>query len=244
MLRRNKRMTNESLYAPIREKYQALRTALEGDNLQHIIDLTLEMHAMVHPQNASDMEERTISDYVFDYMRENNNKEVLVPRMDCPIDLNEAGTDVVPMCWHFWHTYRIEDLVTNFLIADRNQIFNEEWQKRINSPIVDTGNALELAEVISFAKRIDVKALEEYMLEVSKNTREIIANLILEQLRQKASKEQLEHIISAGGLTSDKRSIWLIDYWGSLDVAGMILTPLTDHHMMHLPPCLGNLPIV
>jgi len=25
---------------------------------------------------------------------------------------------------------------------------------------------------------------------------------------------------------------------------GMILTPLTNHHMMHLPPCLNNLPIL
>ena len=32
--------------------------------------------------------------------------------------------------------------------------------------------------------------------------------------------------------------MWLLDHWGGLTVSGMILTPLTDHHMMHLPPCL------
>lgn len=237
-------MTNEDLYVPIREKYQNLQIALESDDLEDIRKLALEVHAMVHLSMISGFEEKTISDYVFDYMLQNNKKETLVPRMDCPIDLSEAGTDVVPMCWHFWHTYRIEDLVANFLIADKKQIFNDEWQKKINSPITDTGNALELAEIVSFAEKMDVNALKEYMLEVGKNTREIIANLTLEQLKQRASKEQLESIVNVGGLTLDKRSIWLLDYWGGLDVAGMILTPLTDHHMMHLPPCLGNLPIL
>lgn len=237
-------MRNEDLYAPIREKYQNLQNVLESNDLQHIIQLTLEVHSIVHPGSISGAGEKTISDYVLDYMLQNNNKEMLVPRMNCGIDLDWAGTDAVPMCWQFWHTYRIEDLVSNFLIANKNQIFNNEWQKRISSPIVDTGNALESAEAVSFGKMINVKALKEYIIEVSRNTREIIANLTIDQLKQKPSKEQLDSIINAGGLTSDKRSVWLLDYWGSLTVSGMILTPLTDHHMMHLPPCLDNLPIL
>lgn len=241
---KDKLMTNEDLYAPIREKYQALKGDLEGNDLQQIIARTLEVHAMVHPRSVSGLAEKTISDYVFDYMQKENNKEAMVPRMDCPIDLDWAGTDVVPMCWHFWHTYRIEDLVSNILIGSKEQIFNDEWQRKINSPILDTGNALERDEVIAFAKNINFDALKEYMIAVGKNTREIIANLTIDKLKQKASKEQLDRIINVGGLTLDKRSIWLIDYWGGLDVAGMILTPLTDHHMMHLPPCLGHLPIV
>ena len=30
---------------------------------------------------------------------------------------------MVPLCWQFWHTYRIEDLVSNILMADQDQIF-------------------------------------------------------------------------------------------------------------------------
>ncbi len=237
-------MTNEDLYAPIREKYQKLQQALEGSNLQQIIGLTLEVHAMVHPGLASGCEEKTISDYVVEYMLKDNHKETLVPRMNCGIDLEWAGTDAVPMCWQFWHTYRIEDLVSNLLIADKRQVFSEEWKKRMHSPITDTGNALEAAEAVSFGEMLNEKVLFEYMIEVSKNTREIITNLTIEQLRQKPSREQLEHIMEEGGLTADERSVWLLDYWGGLTVSGMILTPLTDHHMMHLPPCLDNLPIL
>ncbi len=49
---------------------------------------------------------------------------------------------------------RIEDLVSNILMANQNQLFNEEWKERIGSCITDTGNALELDEAISFAKGI------------------------------------------------------------------------------------------
>lgn len=237
-------MVNEDLYAPIREKYQSLQNVLEGEDLQSIIGLALEVHAMVHPGIASGLVTKTISDYVLDYMLQSNHKEKLVPRMDCEIDLDWAGTDAVPVCWQFWHTYRIEDLVSNILIADKNQIFNEEWRKKIHSPISDTGNALKDEEAVSFGKMIDVKALKEYMVEVSKNTREILRSLTIDKLKQKPTKEQLGRIVDEGGLTSEKQSIWLLDYWGGLTVSGMILTPLTDHHMMHLPPCFGHLPIL
>lgn len=237
-------MTKEELYVPIKEKYNDLKSILKTRDLQHIIEFTLEVHAMVHPRLVSGIGEKTISDYVMDFMLIDNNREMLVPRMDSEISLDWAGTDVVPMCWQFWHTYRIEDLVSNYLIANKSQIFNREWQKRINSPIADTGNAIESKEAVSFGKMINVKALYEYIMEVSKNTREIIENLTLEQLQQKPSKKQLDYIIDVGGLISDKRSIWLLDYWGGLTVAEMILTPLTDHHMMHLPPCLEHLPIL
>ena len=33
-------------------------------------------------------------------------------------------------------------------------------------------------------------------------------------------------------------------FGGRLTRGGMILTPMTDHHMMHLPACLNNLPIL
>ena len=72
--------------------------------------------------------------------------------------------ETVPMCWQFWHAYRIEDLVSNILMANQEQIFNEEWQRKIGASITDTGNALELDEAIAFGKGIKVDALLEYMI--------------------------------------------------------------------------------
>lgn len=236
-------MTKEELFAPIREKYNELKNALEGTDIDRIRELTLEVHAMVHPAEISGRAEKTIADYVLDYMLK-GNQNTLVPREDYDVDLHYAGTRTVPMCWQFWHTYRIEDLVSNILMADQEQIFNEDWQNKICSSITDTGNALELDEVIAFGKEINIEALREYMFVVGKNTRRILENLTLEQIKSMVSCENVMRILEEGGVTTDFRSIWLLVYWGSLTIGGMILTPMTDHHMMHLPPCLNNLPIL
>ena len=236
-------MTKEKLYTQITEKYDELKIALQGTDIDKIRELSLEVHAMVHPAEVSGREEKTIADYVLDYMLE-GNQNVLVPREDYKTDLHYAGTQTVPMCWQFWHTYRIEDLVSNILMANQNQIFNEEWQRKINSPITDTGNALELDEAIAFGKKINVKALREYIVEVGKNTRRILTSLTLEEINSMVPEEWVMRIMEEGGVTTDFRSVWLLVFWGRLTRGGMILTPMTRHHMMHLPACLNNLPIM
>lgn len=236
-------MTKEELFEPITKKYNELKLALQGTDIDKIRELTLEVHAMVHPAEISGRTEKTIADYVLDYMLRGNQNE-LVPREDYDVDLHYAVTRTVPLCWQFWHTYRIEDLVSNILMANQNQIFNEEWQRKIGSPITDTGNALELDEAIAFGKEINVEALHEYMLAVGKNTRNILGNLTLVQINSLVPEEWVMRILEEGGVTTDFRSVWLLVFWGRLTMGGMILTPMTDHHMMHLPPCLNNLPIL
>lgn len=236
-------MTNEELFTPIRETYEELKQALEGDNLDKIRELTLEVHAMVHPAEISGRTEKTIADYVLDYMLKGNQNE-LVPREDCDVDLHYAGTKIVPLCWQFWHTYRIEDLVSNILMADKNQIFDEVWQRKIGASITDTGNALEADEAVLFGKGINAEALREYMIAVGKNTRSILENLTLEQIKSMVPATRVMRILEEGGVTTDFRSVWLLVYWGRLTIGGMILTPMTDHHMMHLPPCLNHLSIL
>lgn len=236
-------MTKEKLFNPIAEKYSELKLALQGTDIDKIKELTLEVHALVHPAEISGRTEKTIADYVLDYMLKGNQNE-LVPREDYDVDLHYAGTRTVPLCWQFWHTYRIEDLVSNILMANQDQIFNEEWQRKIGSPITDTGNALELDEAIEFGKKINVEILREYMITVGKNTRQILERLTLEQVNSMVPEEWVMRILEEGGVTTDFRSVWLLVFWGRLTMGGMILTPMTDHHMMHLPPCLNNLPIL
>lgn len=236
-------MTKEELYASITEKYDELKSVLQGTDIDKIRELTLEVHALVHPAEVSGREEKTIADYVLDYMLD-GNQNVLVPREDYETDLHYAGTQTVPMCWQFWHTYRIEDLVSNILMVNQNQIFNEEWQRKIGSSITDTGNALEMDEAIAFGKEINVEALREYMITVGKNTRRILESLTLEQINSMVPEEWVMRILEEGGVTTDFRSVWLLVFWGRLTRGGMILTPMTRHYMMHLPACLNNLPIL
>lgn len=227
-------MTKEAFIRSFQEKHKELELALQGDDIGYIRKLTLDVHAMVHPAEVSGKAEKTIADYVLDHMMEGHQND-LVAREDWEEDLRYAGTNTVPLCWQFWHTYRIEDLVGNILMADQNQLFNSEWQKRIGANITDTGNALELDEAIAFAKGIHVEALREYMIAVGKNTRQILGNLTLEQIRSMVPEAWVMRILEEGGVTTDFRSVWLLVFWGRLTRGGMILTPMTGHHMMHLP---------
>ena len=188
-------MKKEELFAPIREKYDELKNALKGTDIRKIRELTLEVHAMVHPAEISGRTEKTIADYVLEYMLM-GNKNAIVPRERHYTDLHYAGTRKVPMAWQFWHTYRIEDLVSNILMVNQNQIFNTEWQKEIGSPITDTGNALEFDEAVEFAEGINVYALRDYMITVGRNTRCILEKLTLRQIHSMAPEERVMNRLS------------------------------------------------
>jgi len=235
-------MTKDELYTAISTKYKELRAAMEDEDLSKILELTLEVHAMVHPAEVSGSTDKTIADYVLDYMMDGHQNDI-VPRECYETDLHYAGTKTVPLCWQFWHIYRIEDLVSNILMVNGNQIFNEEWKRRLGASITDTGNALEFDEAVEFGKRINVHELREYMITVGKNTRRILKNLTLEQIKAMVPEEWVMRILEDGGVTTDFRSVWLLVFWGRLTIGGMILTPMTYHHMIHLPACLDSLPI-
>ena len=68
-------MDKEALVSVINAKYEELKKALEGDDLTKIRELTLDLHAMVHPAEISGREDKTIADYVLDYMMKGNKKE-------------------------------------------------------------------------------------------------------------------------------------------------------------------------
>lgn len=234
-------MTKKALYAAFYEQYQALKEALKGNDLDRIRALTLEVHAMVHPAEVSGRSEKTIADMAWDFMLDGRQNE-LVPREIYETDLHYAGTKTVPLVWQFWHLYRIEDLVSNILMADQEQLFDAAWQRRIGASITDTGNALTLDEAVAFGRAINAEALREYMIAVGKNTRRIIESLTLEQIQSMVPEKWVMRILEVGGVTTDFRSVWLLVFWGRLTRGGMILTPMTYHHMIHLPACLQHLP--
>ena len=85
-------MNKQELYSEFETKYEELKAALEQDDLNRIKELTLEVHSLVHPAAVSGRSEKTIADYVLDYMME-GNQDVQVPRQIWETDLHYAGTD-------------------------------------------------------------------------------------------------------------------------------------------------------
>lgn len=137
--------------------------------------------------------------------------------------------------WNLWHIMRIEDLIVNILICEKESILNEKLKNELNISITDTGNFLTKEEIKKFAKNINIKKLKYYSDKISKNTINLIKRLKAEDVKRKINKINLEKIINGCGVTKD--NLWLIDYWGKKDIAGLLLMPLSRHIIVHLNQC-------
>ena len=137
--------------------------------------------------------------------------------------------------WNLWHIMRIEDLIVNILICEKESILNEKLKNELNISITDTGNSLTKEKIKKFAKNINIKKLKYYSDKISKNTINLIKRLKAEDIKRKINKINLEKIINGCGVTKD--NLWLIDYWGKKDIAGLLLMPLSRHIIVHLNQC-------
>ena len=137
--------------------------------------------------------------------------------------------------WNLWHIMRIEDLIVNILICEKESILNEKLKNELNISITDTGNSLTKEEIKKFAKNINIKKLKYYSDKISKNTINLIKRLKAEYIKRKINKINLEKIINGCGVTKD--NLWLIDYWGKKDITGLLLMPLSRHIIVHLNQC-------
>lgn len=137
--------------------------------------------------------------------------------------------------WNLWHIMRIEDLIVNILICEKESILNEKLKNELNISITDTGNSLTKEEIKKFAKNINIKKLKYYSDKISKNTINLIKRLKAEDIKRKINKINSEKIINGCGVTKD--NLWLIDYWSKKDIAGLLLMPLSRHIIVHLNQC-------
>ncbi len=163
---------------------------------------------------------------------------------DCLLsDLAESDFYTIPsakdetIAWQLWHIARIEDLTMNFLVARREQVFDSEWQRRLNVTVTDTGNAMGDEEIYDFSRRINGAELIEYRNAVGMRTREIVTALAASDMKRKVNAEDCRKIYDAGGVTDNPDSVWLLDFWGGKDVAGLLLMPATRHSILHLNNC-------
>ena len=190
------------------------------------IELALEIHAITHTSEVSSSDIPTFCD---DLLNGLANEDYCV----MPTKKDET------IAWHLWHITRIEDLVGNLLITGQSQIFSDEWITKLNVTVRDTGNAMIDRQIIEFSEQINKQELINYRNAVGCQTCKIIKSLTANDLKRKPEAEYLARLVSEGGLLESKESIWLKDFWGKHTVAGLILLPLTRHHMMHLPDSIA-----
>ncbi len=209
--------------------HKALRVAMKQAAAPHnttahskALELFLRVHGMVHTAQVSDGEVYSLEDEVWQGLG------------------NPAAKYIDPasghsIAWMFWHLTRIEDITMNVLVAGCPQLFHTQgWQERMGVHQVETGNGMSPDEITRLTADINVQALRAYRSVVGRNTRAVISALPQGAFEHKPHADGLAQIVADGSVTVDA----VIDYWGGLDVAGLLLMPPTRHNLVHINEAL------
>lgn len=152
--------------------------------------------------------------------------------------INANGYHCKTIAYSIWHIFRIEDIVSHTLIGEEEQVFfTGNYQGRINSPIITTGNELVKQQIADFSKQLEIEELYSYIFEVKKSTEEILKSLSYEELKKKVS-DRKENLQQLQVVSDDEKAVWLIDYWCDKDVRGLIQMPFSRHWIMHVEASL------
>nr|WP_314461266.1 DinB family protein [uncultured Clostridium sp.] len=206
------------------EEHKALNQIIrKNQRTEEAKKIFLDIHKQLHRSNIKD--------------REENETDRLFGDLEPWEYAVMPGRDDETIAWVVWHISRIEDLTMGILAARGNQLFDEDWCRKINSPIKDTGNAFTDEEIMAFSKQVNCQELLNYRSAVGERTREIVSRFTFEDMKRDVNKADLMKIQRDGGVTSQKESAWLLEFWGTKDVAGLLLMPPTRHVMLHLNDC-------
>ena len=149
--------------------------------------------------------------------------------------LNTDGYHSKTIAYSIWHIFRIEDIVAHTLINEDEQVFFAgDYQERINSPIITTGNELVKQQIADFSKQLNLEELYSYIFEVKASTEKIIKSLSYTELKKKVSEQRKEYLKSLNVVSNNENAIWLIDYWCNKDIRGLIQMPFSRHWIMHI----------
>ena len=191
---------------------------LQADRLRRLLkakktfepamELALDLHAVTHTGVVSGSSSPTFCDHVLEGLTDEDYSVM-------PTEKDET------IAWHLWHIARIEDLVSNLLIARQSQIFDDDWMDRMNVTVKDTGNVMSDSEIISFSRHVKKQELINYRNAVGCQTCAVIKSLTPSDLKRKPESEYLDRLVSEGGLLDRKGSVWLKDFWGSYTVTGL-----------------------
>jgi hypothetical protein len=201
------------------EQQKALRQALEGQQAGAIA-LFLSQHAMLHATQVSETDEHSFDNELWQGLDEAATRRV--PR-----------TEEHSIAWCIWHLARIEDVTMNLLLAGSEQLFERDgWAARLKVDLHDTGNAMTPTEIAALSASVDIEALRAYRVAVGRHTRAIVSQLQPGDFKRKVESARLQRVLDEGAVCAASHG--LLDYWGGLTYAGLLLMPPTRHNLVHL----------
>jgi hypothetical protein len=210
----------ESATSTFNRNQKELQSLFKGGPWARIKALILEQNAIVHGSRVSGDPAKKGEDELWaagdlDRLREFSPK------------------DQYSGAWHLWHSARIEDICSHYLIDGTEQAFTRKgYGGKLKCGFATTGNELDEAGMRRFNCRIDLKELRSYRIEVGKETRRIVERMDAAALGAKVDAGALARIAVDGNIGIGAE--WLLDFWGWKKVSGIIAMPLTRHLMVHL----------
>jgi len=210
------------------ERQKELRAALANPAMHaRAIELFLEQHACLHLRRGAPG--RAAAAWRF--------AEEVCAELPEPAWRFYAPQPGHSIAWMLWHSARIEDVTMNILLAGGEQVFARQgWAARLQVAARDTGNAMSPEQIEALSRAIDLQALLDYRDAVGRATREIVAQASPAQLKAKVDAARLERVRVEGAVPDAAREI--LDYWGGLTGAGLLLMPPTRHNFVHLNEAL------
>lgn len=149
--------------------------------------------------------------------------------------MNASGYHNKTIAYSLYHIFRIEDIVANSLIKKDTQIFfQNNYCYRMKSPIITTGNELVKQEIVLFSSKLDLDELYQYIYDVDISTTQLLKELTYQKLKTTMTEQDKEMLHSLGVVNNDENAAWLIDYWCSKNVQGLIQMPFSRHWIMHI----------
>ena len=153
--------------------------------------------------------------------------------------INADGYHSKTIAYSIWHIFRIEDIVVHTVINEDEQVFFAgNYQERINSPIITTGNELIKQQIADFSKQLNLEELYSYIFEVRESTEKMLERLSYDELKRKIPEERKGYLESLNVVNDNEKAIWLIDYWCNKDICELIQMPFSRHWIMHTEACL------
>jgi hypothetical protein len=121
----------------------------------------------------------------------------------------------------------------NLLLAGRSQVFDDDnWFDWLGIPYRDTGNAMSGPNIEILSDKINVNALRSYRIAIGRRTRENVMQLPASQLLEKVDPARLARILTVRAVVEEAHGV--LEYWGGLTYAGLLLMPPTRHNFIHL----------
>lgn len=153
--------------------------------------------------------------------------------------LNAKGYHNKTIAYSIYHLSRIEDIVSNSLISEQDEIFFvNNYQTKLHSKIITTGNELIKEDIGSFSKDLVIDVLYSYLHEVVNTTNKLLETLTYEDSLMRIKDEEKNSVIDLHVVSENEEANWLIDYWCNKNIQGLILMPFSRHWLMHIDASL------